>query len=201
VAVVAGNQLTVGGTPAGTAGGVAQGLVDALTTTIPSFVSQLDAVAASLASTVNAAHQAGFDLSGAAGTQFFSGTTAATIAVAITDPSKIAASGVPGGNLDASTALALSAMGSASGGADSTYKDLIGTLASQVQRSTQTAAVQAAVTTSVDAQAQSVGGVSFDEETTNMLTYQRAYQASSRVLTTVDDMLDTLINRTGRAGL
>jgi flagellar hook-associated protein 1 FlgK len=201
VAVGAGNQLTVGGTPAGTAGGVAQGLVDALTTTIPSFVSQLDAVAASLASTVNAAHQAGFDLSGAAGTQFFSGTTAATIAVAITDPSKIAASGVPGGNLDASTALALSAMGSASGGADSTYKDLIGTLASQVQRSTQTAAVQAAVTTSVDAQAQSVGGVSFDEETTNMLTYQRAYQASSRVLTTVDDMLDTLINRTGRAGL
>jgi flagellar hook-associated protein 1 FlgK len=34
-----------------------------------------------------------------------------------------------------------------------------------------------------------------------MLTYQRAYQASSRVLTTVDELLDTLINRTGRAGL
>ena len=33
-----------------------------------------------------------------------------------------------------------------------------------------------------------------------MLTYQRAYQASSRVLTTLDDMLDTLINHTGLVG-
>jgi len=48
---------------------------------------------------------------------------------------------------------------------------------------------------------QSSSGVSIDEETTNLLTYQRAYQASSRVLTTVDETLDVLINHTGRAGL
>jgi flagellar hook-associated protein 1 FlgK len=35
----------------------------------------------------------------------------------------------------------------------------------------------------------------------NMLRFQRGYQASARVMSTVDDMLDTLINRAGRVGL
>ncbi|MGX7681043.1 flagellar hook-associated protein FlgK [Jatrophihabitans sp. DSM 45814] len=201
VAVTASNTLTVNGAAAGTAGGTAQGLVDALNTTLPAYAAKLDAVAAALSSTVNAAHQAGYDLSGATGTPFFSGNTAATIAVAVTDPAKIAASGTPGGNFDGSTAKALAAFGSKTGGADDTYKSMVSTLASDVQRASQTAAVQSAVVTNADAQQQSVSGVSFDEETANMLTYQRAYQASARVLTTVDDMLDTLINRTGRVGL
>jgi flagellar hook-associated protein 1 len=46
----------------------------------------------------------------------------------------------------------------------------------------------------------SVSGVSLDEETTHLIQYQRAYQAAARVVTVVDDMLDTLINGTGRVG-
>ncbi|CAN5475652.1 flagellar hook-associated protein FlgK [soil metagenome] len=201
VARTSSNTLTVNSVAAGPAGGVAQGLIDTLSTTLPAYTAKLDAVAAALAGTVNTAHQAGFDLSGTPGGQFFSGTTAATIAVAITDPSKIAASATSGGNLGAGTAFALAAFGTKSGGADSSYADLISTLASQVQRAGQAASVQSAVVTSVNAQAQSVSGVSLDEETSNMLIYQRAYQASARVLTTVDETLDTLINRTGRVGL
>ena len=41
-------------------------------------------------------------------------------------------------------------------------------------------------------QRSSVSGVSLDEETTNMIRYQRAYQAGARVVTTVDSMFDTL---------
>jgi flagellar hook-associated protein 1 FlgK len=40
-----------------------------------------------------------------------------------------------------------------------------------------------------------------DEEMTNMVRFQRGYQASARVMSTMDEMLDTLINRTGKVGL
>ena len=53
----------------------------------------------------------------------------------------------------------------------------------------------------VDDLRMSVSGVSIDEEVTNLITFQRAYQASSRVLTSIDEMLDKLINGTGRVGL
>lgn len=81
------------------------------------------------------------------------------------------------------------------------YSGLIGNLGTQVQGVTQRASVQQSVTTNVDKLVRSRSGVGFDDETTDLLTYQRSYQASSRVLTTVDEMLDTLINRTGRVGL
>ena len=47
----------------------------------------------------------------------------------------------------------------------------------------------------------SVSGVSLDEEMTNLLRFQRGFQASSRALNAMDEMLDMLVNRTGRVGL
>jgi flagellar hook-associated protein 1 len=58
-----------------------------------------------------------------------------------------------------------------------------------------------AVVTAIGNQRQSVSGVSLDEEMTNLITFQRGYQASARTLTAMDEMLDTLINHTGVAGL
>jgi len=43
-------------------------------------------------------------------------------------------------------------------------------------------------------QRNSVSGVSLDEESTNMILYQRAYEAAARVVTTVDSMLQTVVN-------
>jgi flagellar hook-associated protein 1 FlgK len=62
------------------------------------------------------------------------------------------------------------------------------------------ATTQNNVTNQVDDARESTTGVSVDEEMTNLVTYQRAYEASGRVLTAVDQLLDTLINRTGLAG-
>ena len=46
----------------------------------------------------------------------------------------------------------------------------------------------------------SVAGVNWDEELTNMIMFQQGYSACSRCLTTMDEMLDRLINSTGVVG-
>ena len=55
--------------------------------------------------------------------------------------------------------------------------------------------------TAVSNQRQSVSGVSLDEEMTNLISFQRGYQASARTMTAMDSMLETLIEHTGIAGL
>lgn len=47
---------------------------------------------------------------------------------------------------------------------------------------------------------QAVSSVSLDEEMADMIKFQQAYNASSRVITTIDEMLDKLINGTGVVG-
>ena len=53
------------------------------------------------------------------------------------------------------------------------------------------------LTQQVDGSRDQLAGVSLDEEMLAMVQYQRGFEAASRVLTTVDSVLDTLINRTG----
>jgi flagellar hook-associated protein 1 len=60
--------------------------------------------------------------------------------------------------------------------------------------------VHAAISQNTDGARQSVSGVSLDEEMANMLMYQRAYEGAGRMMTAIDQMLDTLINRTGQVG-
>lgn len=57
-----------------------------------------------------------------------------------------------------------------------------------------------AILTSIDNQREAAKGVSLNEETVNILKYQRAFEASSRILTALDEMLDTIINRMGAVG-
>ncbi|MCU1655698.1 MAG: flagellar hook-associated protein FlgK, partial [Pseudonocardiales bacterium] len=201
VAVNASNQVTVGGTAVALAGGSAAAEVTALATTIPGYQSQLDAIANALASSVNGAQAGGYDLTGAVGTALFTGSGAAAITVAVTDPKKIAASATPGGGLDGSNALTTANLGTAAGGPDGAYAVLVGSIGSASALASQQQTTQSAVTSSVDALRNAASGVSYDEEVSHMLTYQHAYSAAARVLTTVDGMLDTLINHTGLVGL
>lgn len=57
-----------------------------------------------------------------------------------------------------------------------------------------------AILSSIDNQREAVKGVSLNEETVNLLKYQKAFEASSRVITALDEMLDTIINRMGTVG-
>ncbi|MDD4074936.1 MAG: flagellar hook-associated protein FlgK [Eubacteriales bacterium] len=61
-------------------------------------------------------------------------------------------------------------------------------------------AAQASRQAAVEQQRQSVSGVSLDDEMTDMVRYTHAYNAAARILTAIDDELDTLINKMGTVG-
>jgi flagellar hook-associated protein 1 FlgK len=190
--------------------GTIGGLLGGINETFPRYLQQLDAVAARLVTTVNAVHQTGYALDGTTtGLDFFDAaqTTARTIRLSSDvagNPELVAAgapSGVPGsGTFDGSVAEAIALMSSEPDGADGVYRGLIGTLGVEAQAVRRRSEMQASVVTQVSDAATSVRGVSIDEELGNLVSAQQAYSASARVLTAVDEMLDTLITRTGHVG-
>jgi flagellar hook-associated protein 1 FlgK len=182
-----------------TAGGKMGAMADLMTNIMPGISASLDAVAKNLIDTVNTAHAAGFSADGSTGLNFFNGTDAASIQVAVTDPDKVAYAATTA-TLDHSVADGLAATGTSTTGPDAVYQSMIGRLGVSSAASTRRNDNQTNVTQQADADRESTSGVNLDEEMTNLLTYQRGYEAASRVLTTVDSMLDQLINRTGLVG-
>jgi flagellar hook-associated protein FlgK len=80
------------------------------------------------------------------------------------------------------------------------YAGLVGNLGTASSQASEMAQNQQLVVSQLTTQVSEQSGVSLDEEATNMLQFQHAYQAAARVITTMDQMLDTLINNTGLAG-
>ena len=155
---------------------------------LTTFQGELDAVAASVASSVNELHTA---------TPFFTGTTAATLAVAVSaNEVQTSSTAAPGGN---DVALAIAAL--RGGAAEQSYSGLIGLVGSRVAGAQSEQANLKTTLTAIANQRQSVSGVSLDEEMTNLISFQRGYQASARTLTAMDEMLEVLIEHTGKAGL
>jgi flagellar hook-associated protein 1 len=187
--------------------GIAGGQLSTLTAIIPGYRARLDAVAASLAQTLNDGQAAGRDATGAVGAAILGAdgptgpVTAANIKLLFTEPGKLAASGVAGGpNLDNSNADAIAKLRDAPLGVDAGYRKLIVELGVQAAVAIRNQDIQAVITTQVDAARESVAGVNIDEEMTNMLSFQHAYSAASRMITAIDETLDQLINRTGLVG-
>ena len=80
------------------------------------------------------------------------------------------------------------------------YADYIGALSAAAKTAADNVTAQTAIHDTIYAQQQAISGVSLDEEATDMIRFQHAYQAATRVITSMDEMLDTLINRTGIVG-
>ena len=183
---------------------------------LATMAKRLDTVATTLADDVNTRHRAAYGLDGSTNQDFFvagngrPAITAANIAVnpeLLADVDKVAVSSgnpqaaLPGERvLDGAGADGLADLADSRNGADAKYQSLIGDLGVSAQSSIRRRDIQNAVTDQVDAARDSESGVNLDEEMTNLLTYQRGYEAASRVLTTIDSMLDQLINRTGLVG-
>lgn len=181
------------------------------------FATRLDNLAAEFASDMNAAHAAGFDLTGAAGAPLFAGGTAATLSFVLANANGVAAAsswalpGEPGngGNfaliLDDATAgnpgrLATQA---ALGGQtwENYYSSIITSVGSISETATRDMQNADVLVEMARGRRDQVSGVSMDEEMSNMLRFQHAYNASARVMTAMDEALDMIINRMGRVGL
>ena len=155
---------------------------------INDYRAQLDNVAGTLASSVNAIH----------GTPpFFTGSTASTLTVNVTAATLVAGTGTGAASND--IALALKEL--RGGTSDRGYQDLVRQTGSDAQNAASMRDLSISLVNDVEARRQSVSGVSLDEEMTDLIRFQRGYQASSRAMSTFDELLDTLINRTGRVGL
>lgn len=84
---------------------------------------------------------------------------------------------------------------------DDYYRYSIAKLGIESQESQRMKKNSEILTGQVDNQRQSVSGVSIDEEMSEMVKYQHAYSASARVMTSMDEILDKVINGMGRVGL
>ncbi|MDD2308106.1 MAG: flagellar hook-associated protein FlgK [Desulfuromonadaceae bacterium] len=180
-------------------------------TIIPDYLAKVDELANQIATQVNNNHNdatsqtltpAGhsYDFNGAAGVDFFNGTTAKNINLNITTTSQVAASGVFGLVGDNSNALKLAQLQNKltmSTGA-ATFNSYFGSLVSEVgldvlsAKNTETQDI--AFTKQLSTLRESNSGVSLDEELTNLIKYQRSYQASAKLITTATEMMDTVIN-------
>jgi flagellar hook-associated protein 1 FlgK len=166
-------------------------LYDATTGTgkLASYLTQLDGVANQLVSSVNGAISSA-DAAGATAPPFFAptGTTAATIAV---NPS-LSSSSTP------YTAAEAGAVANLSGqAADQAYSAFVTQIGGDVHAAQSAQATSQSLLSAIDNQRQSISGVSLDEEMTNLIQYQQAYQASARVMNAINETLNTLINQVG----
>jgi len=180
------------------------GQLNSLAQTIPDGKKAIDAVSAGLVDQVNAIHQGGAGLDGSTGLNLFEtgpGLGEIQISADVVDqPEKVGAAVAGAGALDEANARALAQLAETAGGPLSLFGQMVGTLAAKVVTATGGAEAASAAAEQASNMAISAGGVSLDEELTDLITAQRAYEASARFMTAIDEMLQTLVSSTGRVG-
>jgi flagellar hook-associated protein 1 FlgK len=189
----------------GSVGGAIGALLDLRDGTLPANAADVDLLATSLRDAVNAVQTdaAGRDLNGAVGSAFFSGTGAADLQVAITDPRGIAAA--RGTELsDNTNALALAGVAQQTFGAlgGATLSSYFGTVHARIGQQARSAddarEIAENVASSLAAQREAVAGVSLDEEFTDLIRFQRAFQAAAQLINVSNTMLDDLLGVVSR---
>ena len=188
-------------------GGSLAGTIQIRDQEIPSVLGQLDQLAAGFSNAVNTANAKGYVLSDSvtpvSGGNLFTvppeGVTgaAAAIQVAVTDPSLVAASsdGTPGsnGNLANLSEVANQAVANTETPIDF-YSNLVFQVGNTTSNTSADVDASAQILQQLQDQRGSISGVSLDEEASNMVQYQTAYQASARVISTIDAMLADAVN-------
>ncbi len=200
-----GPQLTWSdGSAADATNGELGGLMELRTHIIPNYQNQLDSIAFALSSAVNSLHTTGVTAQDTPAGTFFTGSTANAIHVSdaiLSDSDNIAATTTTGTPGDGSLATAIAGIKSQALIGAKTLSDsaqgMLGLIGNAVSSAKTSLTANTSLYQQLTTQEQAVSGVSLDEEMTNMLVSQRAYDASARVLSIADEMLKTLIQSIG----
>ncbi|WP_380788237.1 flagellar hook-associated protein FlgK [Sphingomonas sp. R86521] len=173
-----------GGALAGIADG-AQRIADA--------TAALGDIATSFTSQVNAVQTQGRDLDGNPGTALFAtGGSPTDIRVALTDPRGIAAASATGSARDASNLTALQAVRT-SGGFETGTTALVATNAAALSQRKTVADAQSSIRDGAVSARDAVSGVSLDTEAVDLMRFQQAYQASSRIIQVARETFQSIL--------
>jgi flagellar hook-associated protein 1 len=160
-------------------------------------------LATRLATDVNALHFTGTTVNGATKLDFFTLDSALPAALGLTVvPTN--ANGIASGNgsdtYDGSIADAISQLSIGATSPDSIWATFVTQTGAATKTELQRATLADLASSSAAGMRLANSSVDLDEENVNLLSFQHAYQGAARVMTAIDEMLDTLINRTGIVG-
>jgi flagellar hook-associated protein 1 FlgK len=183
-------------------GGSIEGSISTRDNDVSTVRAQVNALAQNFISEVNKIHSGGFSLTGSTGADFFTGTSAADISVnadLVGNPSLIQASSAADeiGNND--VAVALAQLGHAGQAAldgqtfSNRQAQIVAGLGQKVADAQRDLTDQKSISEYVQTQRDSVSGVSLDEEMTNLIMFQKAFEASAKLISMTDEMLNTII--------
>ncbi|QDQ01363.1 flagellar hook-associated protein FlgK [Lysinibacillus fusiformis] len=183
----------------------------------PETLASINKLATEFATVFNSMHKQGYDLTGAQSTLDFFETSdgsttinAGNISINADlkeDSSKLAASSQPNEEGNGKWALELSniqskVQGNLDGATfNSFYQGIIGKLGVDGEEAYRLNMTSETLLVTISNNRASMSSVSLDEEMTNMITFQQAYNANARMITVVDETLDKIINGMGRVGL
>lgn len=185
------------------AGGRLSGLLTTRDDRIAAYRQALDDIAAGLIAETNRIHAAGTGLDGSTGHNFFDPTRVHAgdirIDAAIEGDVNLIAASAGGERGDGRQALAMAQiagsklLGNGTETLGSAYRSMVGRIGLDTSQAQSFQDAQGAILDQIDAQRADVSGVSLDEEMTQMMATQHAYQAMVRVTTTIDQMLDSIV--------
>ena len=174
------------------------GLLESRDTYVQDFKDDMDEVAALLVEAVNSLHVQG-QTDTSTGLMFFTGDSMHTIQVntMLVENHALVATSRTGASGDTDIAREIAALAETTGSSTTVgdrYRSVLIDVASKRNSFEFLVDNQASAVAAVESKIASVTGVSLDEEAASMIRYQNTYNAAARMISTVQDMFDTLIN-------
>ena len=196
-------RTVTGAAPLVMTSGSIHGTLSARDGALQALRQDVNELASHLITTINSIHATGYSLTGSTGANLFAGTDASNIAVdsaVVGNAALLQGSGASGAVGDNQVALALAQVANQPQAAlgnqtfSQRYSETVATFGQALSNVNAQLSDQEVVETMLLRQRDSLGGVSLDEEMTDMIKYQRAFEASARLITTVDELLQTIIS-------